>query len=546
MHDADRTRVEWRPWGADAFAAADRSGKPVLLSLVAPWCEWCRRMDDRVFDDPRIAANVNDGFVPVRVNADRNPMVRERYTMGGFPSTVFLTPDGEVISGSTFLDDEGFRGILDRVREAWDARGTEAGRIPRAVRERGTRPGDPAEVERHVAGQVESQYDDEHAGWGSDAKFPLPRTVEFALTRERQAARNTLAAIQRALRDSYDGGFYRYAGERDWSEPQREKLLDTNAALCRAFANAYLVTGEERYRETAAETVDYLTTTLWTGEAFGGSQEPGDYFSKPPSERAEGEEPPVDETAFADRNALAVDALLTHHAYTGADIAERYAEKTLSVLADDLIDDGVVAHFDDPDAPRGLLADQAHVAAAFARAAQVLDPAYLDTAATVADAAMETLGGEDGGFVDGPAGDAGLCDRPLHPLDGNAHLADALVDLHALTGVERYGEAAREIVAAFAGAAPRMGPQVAAYGTAAARVSRPPLRIAVATDPGTDLHRAALRMADHEKVVAPDAGGACLPDADVERGAAYVLRGGETSRPACTPDELLARVADVA
>ncbi|MFB6121333.1 MAG: DUF255 domain-containing protein [Halobacteriaceae archaeon] len=546
MHDADRTRVEWRPWGEDAFAAADRSGKPVLLSLVAPWCEWCRRMDDRVFDDPRIAANVNDGFVPVRVDADRNPMVRERYTMGGFPSTVFLTPDGEVISGATFLDDEGFRGILDRVREAWDARGAEAGRIPRAVRERGTRPGDPAEVERHVAGQVESQYDDENAGWGTDAKFPLPRTIEFALTRERTAARNTLAAIQRSLRDPYDGGFYRYAGERDWSEPQREKLLDTNAALCRAFANAYLVTGEDRYRETAAETVDYLTTTLWTGDAFGGSQEPGDYFSKPPSDRASAEEPPIDETAFADRNALAADALLTHHAYTDADIAGRYAERALDFLADELVSEGVVAHYDDPEAPRGLLADHAHVAGAFARAAQVLDPSYLDTARAVADSAIETLRGEDDGFVDGPTGDAGLCDRPLHPLDDNAHLANALVDLHALTGDARYGKVARAAVAAFAGAAPRMGPQVAAYATAASRVSRTPLRIAVATDPGTDLHLAALRMADHEKVVVPNAGGDCLPESSFERGAAYVLRGEETSRPACTPDELLARVADVA
>ena len=546
MHDADRTRVEWRPWGADAFAAAERSGKPVLLSLVAPWCEWCHEMDERVFDDPRIAANVTDGFVPVRVNADRAPMVRERYTMGGFPSTVFLTPDGEVISGSTFLDDEGFRGILDRVREAWDARGVEAGRVPRAVRERGTRPGDPEEVEPHVAGQIESQYDDEHAGWGTDTKFPLPRTIEFALTREQQAARNTLAAIQRSLRDTYDGGFYRYAGQRDWSEPQREKLLDTNAALCRAFANAYLVTGTDRYRETAAETVDYLTTTLWNGEAFGGSQEPGAYFSEPPSERASSTEPPIDETAFADRNALAADALLTHYAYTGSDIAERYAERTLSYLAAELTADGLVAHYDDSDAPRGLLADQAHVAAAFTRAAQVLDPSYLDTARAVADTAIDTLQGDDGGFVDGPTGDAGLCDRPLHPLDDNAHLANALVDIHALTGIERYGDRAREAVTAFAGAAPRMGPQVAAYATAAARVSRPPLRIAVATDPGTDLHRAALRMADHEKVVAPDAGGACLPEEAVERGAAYVIRGDDVSRPACTPDELLARVADVA
>jgi uncharacterized protein YyaL (SSP411 family) len=394
--------------------------------------------------------------------------------------------------------------------------------------------------------QVARQYDAEHGGWGEEAKFPLPRTIEFALPREHEAATRTLAAVRRNLRDDFDGGFYRYAAGRDWSDPQREKLLDANAALCRAFANAYLLTGDDGHREVAAETVDYLVTTLWTGDAFAGSQEPGDYFAKAPSERATIEEPPVDDTAFADRNALAADALLAHAAHTDDETARRYAERTLSYLDGVLVDDGVVAHYDDPDAPRGLLADHAHVAGAFARAGQVFGSTYLDTAQAVADAAIDRLRGDDDAFVDGPAAGAGLLDRPLRPLDGNAHLADALVDLAALTGADRYREAARETVAAFAGAAERMGPQVAAYATAASRVSRPPLTVLVATEPGSDLHRAALRTADHEKVVVPEASGRARPDIGLDRGTAAVRTESGLSTPACTPDELLARVADAA
>ena len=155
--DPARTHVEWREWGEAAFDLADRTGSPVLLSLVTPWSEECEQMDETTYAEPRIAAHVNDGFVPVRVDADRRPRVRERYNMGGFPSTVFLTPDGEVIAGATLLGAEGFRGILDSVREAWDSRGERAGSVPRALRE-GPPPGGAldARIEEQLVEQLEA------------------------------------------------------------------------------------------------------------------------------------------------------------------------------------------------------------------------------------------------------------------------------------------------------------------------------------------------------------------------------------------------------
>jgi hypothetical protein len=542
----DGTRVQWRPWGEAAFEAADAADRPVLLALTATWCAGCHEMDAETYAEPRLAAAVNDGFVPVRVDVDRHPRVRERYNMGGFPSTVFTTPDGEVITGAGYLGPEGFRSVLDRVREVWTEKGREAGRVPRALGDEPTPAGEvtPA-IEEHVAGQLDRQFDEQYAGWGDDAKFPLPRTVEFALKRDREAALRTLDAVRDHLFDPVAGGFFRYAASRSWGGPNYEKLLDTNAALVRAFANAYCYTGDEEYRRPAAETVAYLTDDLWTGVAVGGSEGPGagrDYYGLDAEERAEARGPRRDLTAFAGGNALAADALLAYHAYTDDERARDYAVRILRYLREELVADGVVTHYRDGDeaGEDGLLVDQARVAGAFARARQVLGPEVvadpLATARLAADHALDTLF-EDGSFRDGPASGPGLLDRRLRPLDDNVEMADALLDLAVLTGEERYREAATETVGAFAGAADRMGAQVAGYGGVAARCLRPPLVVRVGNEAGSDLHRAALRVADHEKVVVPAAEG-------VETGTAVVTVG-DAEGTATDPEGLMRTVADL-
>jgi hypothetical protein len=156
----------------------------------------------------------------------------------------------------------------------------------------------------------------------------------------------------------------------------------------------------------------------------------------------------------------------------------------------------------------------------------------------VADRTVEALVGDGGAFHDGPAAGPGLLDRPLRPLDGNVAMADALLDLAALTGESRYREVAHDAVAAFAGAWDRFGVQVAGYGTVAARLRRDPLTITLATGAGSDLHRAALRIADHEAVVVPDA-----PEPDP---GTAVVTVGDRSRTVSTPADLADAVAALA
>ncbi|QLK24834.1 DUF255 domain-containing protein [Natrinema zhouii] len=541
----ETTRVEWREWGREAFDEASAEDVPVLLSLTATWCDHCHEMDAETYAEPRIAANINDSFVPVRVDVDRYPRVRDRYNMGGFPSTVFLAPNGKVLTGAGYLGPDGMRQVLDSVRTMWQTKGNGAARVPRPLREDNPPAGElTAEIEQGMLGHLTDTYDETAGGWGQSPKFPLPDALEFALKRDREMALRSYDAVGANLFDEYEGGFYRFATEHDWSGLQREKLLDSNAALVRAFANAYLLTGKDEYRDPAEDTIEYLTATLWNGdaEAFANSQAPGeaDAYSLDATDRAAAEEPPVDEGVFAGPNALAIEGLLTYYAYTDDERARRYAERALETIRTDLLTDGVVAHTlenaenDDDGDPAPLLTNQARVLGALTTAASTIDLAVLEDATTVADATIDQLHDEDS-FLDGPARGVGLCDQPLRPLDANVAFADGLLELAVLTGEDRYLEVARETLEAFAGASDRFGVQIARYATAVSRLLEGPLVIRVGDDPGSDLHRAALRLADHEKVVVPDAEA-------LEAGTARAELGERVSDLAETPAELSEQV----
>lgn len=510
---AAATKVEWRAWGPAAFDAARTEDAPILLALVTPWSADCVEMDETTYAEPRIAANVNDGFVPIRVDADRRPRIRERYTMGGFPSTVFLTPRGQIIAGATYLGVDGFRGILASVRQAWEDRGEAAGSVPRALQDAGPPGGELSpRIEEAMVEQLLAAFDDEFGGWGSDVKFPMPRTVEFALLRARDQALRTLEAVRTHLVDTYDGGFYRLARRRDWGEPSREKLLDDNAALVRAFARAYRYTGDTAYRETATGAVEYLTTTLWSGDAFASSQrEDETYYRLEPTERATADPPRVDPTVYADRNGVAIDACLWVSAYTDETAPREYARRARDFVVDELVaDSGRVRHA--AAGPTGLLTDHARLLGGLTTSWQVTGEA--SSAEAVARWAMDELQAESGAFADGPASGGGLLDRQAYPVDTNAAMAEGLLDLGLLTGNRDYLRASRRAGAAFAAAADRMGVELAHFATVAARL-REPTAIRVGAPAGTDLHRAALRLADHETVVVPGAGDVAGTEAEL-------------------------------
>jgi hypothetical protein len=288
-----RNPVDWYPWGEAALARARAEGKPVFLSVGYSTCYWCHVMEREVFSDPEIAALMNANFVSIKVDREERPDVDEIYMRathlltgsGGWPNSVFLTPEGKPFYAGTYFPPAdapgrpGFPRVLAALHDAWVNQRDEVLRAAEEVADRiailadlgaksgGTSAPPPAEVLGRALGALVDDYDPEHGGFGSRMKFPRPPALELLLaTLERERDPGRLAVLthtldEMALGGIYDhlaGGFHRYATEPSWSIPHFEKMLYDNAQLVGVYARAYALTRRPLYRRVVEETVAYL------------------------------------------------------------------------------------------------------------------------------------------------------------------------------------------------------------------------------------------------------------------------------------------------
>jgi uncharacterized protein YyaL (SSP411 family) len=454
--------IQWEEWGAAAFGRAARDDRPVLLSISAAWCHACREMDRTTYADPDVAALVAARFVPVRVDADRRPDINERYNLGGWPTTAFLTAGGRLITGGTFIAAERMVAVLRRVADAFASRATEwASDDPEISEETAAEDTDPAESGAGLVDAIFSTFDEAHGGFGVEPKFPLAAPISLALSlhRETGAARwraiveKTLDAMwDGGLWDHADGGFHRCAATRDWQQPHVEKLLDTNAALLAVYAEASVVLGRAIDRERAAAIVRFITVVL--------RDAPGGYAGSD-----------ADRTLYADGNAVAASALL---AAAGALDDPELAREALASFERVLLacyrpGDGL-AH-QPGGAVRGLLADQIAAVTALLDAHDLTDgEPYRMMAEEIGHYAVHALADEaEGGFFDRAArpDDVGLLRLRRKPFAGNAEAAVALSRLQQVSREYDFSTAAVGALLAAQRQAARQGPLAAHYVLAA-------------------------------------------------------------------------------
>ncbi|MER7107993.1 thioredoxin domain-containing protein [Streptomyces sp. NPDC000229] len=289
--------VDWWPWSGEAFEEARRRGVPVLLSVGYSSCHWCHVMAHESFEDETTAAYVNEHFVPVKVDREERPDVDAVYMEavqaatghGGWPMTVFLTPDAEPFYFGTYFPPAprhgmpSFHQVLQGVAVAWADRREEvdevAGNIVRELAGRSLAyggAGAPGEQElaQALLG-LTRDYDDRHGGFGGAPKFPPSMVVEFLLRHYArtgaegalQMAADTCEAMARGgIYDQLGGGFARYSVDREWVVPHFEKMLYDNALLCRVYAHLWRVTGSDLARRVALETADFMVRELRTPE----------------------------------------------------------------------------------------------------------------------------------------------------------------------------------------------------------------------------------------------------------------------------------------
>ncbi|MGW3422503.1 thioredoxin domain-containing protein [Streptomyces phaeochromogenes] len=289
--------VDWWPWSADAFEEARKSGKPVLLSVGYSSCHWCHVMAHESFEDQETADYLNAHFVSVKVDREERPDVDAVYMeavqaatgQGGWPMTVFLTPDAEPFYFGTYFPPvprqgmPSFRQVLEGVHSAWTDRRDEvaevAEKIVRDLAGREIAFGDTqVPGEEDLAGALlglTRDYDAGHGGFGGAPKFPPSMAIEFLLRHHArtgaegalQMAADTCERMARGgIYDQLGGGFARYSVDREWVVPHFEKMLYDNALLCRVYAHLWRATGSDLARRVALETADFMVRELRTNE----------------------------------------------------------------------------------------------------------------------------------------------------------------------------------------------------------------------------------------------------------------------------------------
>ncbi|MFB7569879.1 thioredoxin domain-containing protein [Streptomyces sp. NPDC056165] len=289
--------VDWWPWSAEAFEEARRRDVPVLLSVGYSSCHWCHVMAHESFEDPATAAFLDEHFVSVKVDREERPDVDAVYMeavqaatgQGGWPMTVFLTPDAEPFYFGTYFPPESRHGmpsfgqVLEGVRQAWQTRREEvadvAGKIVRDLAQReidygAARPPGEEDLAQALLA-LTREYDAKRGGFGGAPKFPPSMVIEFLLRHHArtgsegalQMAADTCERMARGgIHDQLGGGFARYSVDRDWVVPHFEKMLYDNALLCRVYAHLWRATGSDFARRVALATADFMVRELRTAE----------------------------------------------------------------------------------------------------------------------------------------------------------------------------------------------------------------------------------------------------------------------------------------
>jgi uncharacterized protein len=289
--------VDWYAWNEEAFDRARREDKPILLSIGYRACHWCHVQMDESFENEAIAQLMNDNFINIKVDREERPDLDAIYMnavqmmtgSGGWPMTVFMTPEGKPFYGGTYFPPvdrygmPGFPRVLISVAEAYRAQRDEIEnsaegmvgelkRLDRVVAPKGAQEGELSyEIADHAATNLARTLDPVHGGFGNKPKFPPSMALEFLLrhyhrTKDAGALKAVELTLDKMARggmyDQLGGGFHRYSVDEKWLVPHFEKMLYDNALLSRVYTDAFLATGNEFYKRVAVETLDYVAREM--------------------------------------------------------------------------------------------------------------------------------------------------------------------------------------------------------------------------------------------------------------------------------------------
>jgi len=523
--------MRWHPYDEATRAEALERGVPLLLLLVAPWCERSRQVQRALESSETARALLAERFVAVRVDKDESPELDRRWRGRGWPTVLVIAP---ATTGDSHATDRVLCELpthdADALVEALAA-AAPRGRHPGGGLQQaeGLRQADgdvsaaedtvradgltEALVERVVAMLIETS-DAVHGGWGARQKFPHPEALHLLLVRWSETGDpRTLDTVLRTLRsmqqgaihDRVEGGFYRFSRGADWSVPHTEKPLESNAKRLSAYIEAFQALGEVGFETTALGILSWMRRALLdpkTGAFRAGQDEDAVYANLPTLEqRTRHGAPKVDPQIVTDQNAAAIIALLKIGVVRGDEEAFAEARAALDFLLEHLWDParGAAHYWNGAWNQIGDLRDQGALLRALVEAVHCAGAnRYLEPALTLARTTLESLADDDGAFRAEPfAAPRGGRARDGRELSENAVCAEALIRLGHLAREPELVERGRRTLASFARDHLRFGFDAAAYGRAVDLLVHPPIHVTVIgpldATLTADLRRAALR-----------------------------------------------------
>ncbi|MEO8744615.1 MAG: DUF255 domain-containing protein [Candidatus Dormiibacterota bacterium] len=438
--------INWRPWSASAFEEAETANRPILLSISAVWCHWCHVMDETTYSHPGVIDLINREYVAIRVDNDVRPDINQRYNMGGWPSTAFLTSSGDTLTGATYLPPDQMADTLARVASYYRTNQPEiAGRVLEARKRAGSSVARSAAALDYgavdsILEAVTAAYDPAYGGFGNAPKFPQTDAILFLLEqselrsepRLKQMAVHTLEQMSGGgTYDHVEGGFFRYSTTQDWSVPHFEKMLEDHSGLVSGLAFA----GMDPVLDT---TTGYLDRVLRDakGGLYAGSQDADEhYYSMDAAEREQANSPYVDRRVYTSWNAALAVAYLEAALLRDRPVLRDHAVKLLERLFHGAYRRGEgMTH---AEGAGGQLADQAWAIWAAVRAHEAgLGGDWLARALDLAAHLEDRYGDANlGGYFDRSGGEKlGRLSEPVKPLGENCVAAMALVELDVLSG----------------------------------------------------------------------------------------------------------------
>lgn len=465
-------KINWLEYQI-AVQKAEKEDRLIFAVISASWCHWCHILDETTLSDERVIVELNKRFICTRIDADRQPDLDIRYNQGGWPSTLILSPQAITLTGGTYFNSDELLMLMDQAENYYNTSKDEflsklsefESKIDR-IRSKQVKYKEP-DLENIISLSIQQLilgFDNEHAGFGTEPKFPYPLNLRFMLElgvlEDRELFELPLATLNTMLEgelfDRVEGGFFRYCQNRNWTQPHTEKKLYENSLLIELLSDAAEWAKKPEFLEYAVKSCHYLLSTLRNekGGFYSCQDADENYYSQDKEGRESMTPPPVDEEIFTGYNARASLALIKTGIYSNNKEFVSEGERALKqILSKGMSKSGLPKRWLQGTETTFHLIDACNLLNALLEAGIIMKKdIYLKKAKTLADVTIEKLYSPVKlAFLDRTPlpEDKGPMKLEYTPLDENALMAVSLSRFFSKTGNQNYLEKAKHVLSSF-------------------------------------------------------------------------------------------------